>query len=93
MYEQNVLLRSYKSFKHTFNHALLESKISGTISFAQWWVLDLTLETLRFDRIRKQTGNQTMLEGALTRVTFLSLQHPPAARQRSTPPGSPLTLV
>lgn len=34
-----------------------------------------------------------MLEGALTRVTFLSLQHPPAARQRSTPPGSPLTLV
>ena len=29
-----------------------------------------------------------MLEGALTRVTFLSLQHPPAARQRSTPPGS-----
>ena len=32
----------YKSF----NHALLESKISGTISFAQWWVLDLTLETL-----------------------------------------------
>ena len=46
MYEQNVLLRSYKSFKHTFNHALLESKISGTISFAQWWVLDLTLETL-----------------------------------------------
>ena len=48
MYEQDVLLRSYKSFKHTFNHALLESKIhvSGTISFAQWWVLDLTLETL-----------------------------------------------
>ncbi len=33
-------------WKHTFNHALLESKISGTISFAQWWVLDLTLETL-----------------------------------------------
>ena len=46
MYEQNVLLRSYKSFKHTFNHALLESKISGTMSFAQWWVLDLTSETL-----------------------------------------------
>jgi len=44
MYEQNVL---YKSFKHTFNHALLESKISGTISFVQWWVLDLTSETLR----------------------------------------------
>ena len=43
MYEQNVLLRSYKSFKHTFNHALLESKISGTISFVQWWVLDLDL--------------------------------------------------
>ena len=46
MYEQNVL---YKSFKHTFNHALLESKISGTISFVQcggWWVLDLTSETL-----------------------------------------------
>ena len=32
----------YKSF----NHALLESKISGTMSFAQWWVLDLTLEPL-----------------------------------------------
>ena len=26
---------------------VLESKISGTISFAQWWVLDLTLEPLR----------------------------------------------
>ncbi len=52
MYEQNVLLRSYKSFKHTFNHALLESKISGTISFAQWWVLDLTLETLACARAR-----------------------------------------
>jgi hypothetical protein len=37
----------YKSF----NHALLESKISGTISFAQWWVLDLTLETLGRDPI------------------------------------------
>ena len=48
MYEQNVLLRSYKSFKHTFNHALLESKISGTMSFAQWWVLDLTLEPLQW---------------------------------------------
>jgi len=24
----------------------LESKISGTMSFAQWWVLDLTSETL-----------------------------------------------
>ena len=50
MYEQNVLLRSYKSFKHTFNHALLESKISGTMFgpfFAQWWVLDLTSEPLR----------------------------------------------
>ena len=46
MYEQNVLLRSYKSFKHTFNHALLESKISGTMFFAQWWVLDLTSEPL-----------------------------------------------
>ncbi len=38
------------SFKLTFNHALLAnrtSKISGTISFAQWWVvLDLTSETL-----------------------------------------------
>jgi len=33
----------YKSF----NHALLESKISGTMSFAQWWVLDLTSETLQ----------------------------------------------
>ena len=32
----------YKSF----NHALLESKISGTMFFAQWWVLDLTLEPL-----------------------------------------------
>jgi hypothetical protein len=47
MYEQNVLLRSYKSFKHTFNHALLESKISvAPFLSRQWWVLDLTLETL-----------------------------------------------
>jgi hypothetical protein len=58
MYEQNVLLRSYKSFKHTFNHALLESKISGTISFAQWWVLDLTLETLtRVSAVSRRSVN------------------------------------
>jgi len=55
----------YKSF----NHALLESKISGTISFAQWWVLDLTLETLfylssnmhcssLFDKLRRDRSTE-----------------------------------
>ena len=29
-----------------FNHALLESKIRGTMSFAQWWVLDLISKSL-----------------------------------------------
>ena len=42
----------YKSFKVSstrgqwFNHALLESKIRGTMSFAQWWVLDLISKSL-----------------------------------------------
>ena len=47
----------YKSF----NHALLESKISGTISFAQWWVLDLTLETLS-DARRKMPDTGSSLD-------------------------------
>ena len=50
MYEQNVLSGHNKVIreKHTFNHALLESKIRGTMFFAQWWVLDLISEPLAF---------------------------------------------
>ena len=40
-------IRHDSRHEDTFNHALLElSKIRGTMSFAQWWVLYLISESL-----------------------------------------------
>jgi len=46
--------------RNVFNHALLESKISGTMFFAQWWVLDLTLEPLSTTLTRTRTVRNAM---------------------------------